>query len=238
MFAFVGWGNFEVFEQSHTRHHRYTLHAPDDLEVTLPMKLMVRHVFRTGLFDWPALRHQFLYPWRIARGKFEGEWELVLFPPGSPQERVPAVRWARGLLVGHGLIAAISLAMGWWIVPVLTLLATGCGNWLHFLCNNTQHIGLQDKVPDFRLCCRTFTLSPALQFLYWHMNYHTEHHMYAAVPCYRLGRLHTLIRHDLPPCAHGLAAVWREIALIQARQQTEPAYQHHRLEPGRPAAAA
>ena len=70
------------------------------------------------------------------------------------------------------------------------------------------------------------------------MNFHTEHHMYAAVPCYRLGRLHARIRHDLPPCAHGLAAVWREIALIQSRQATEPDYQHHRLEPGVPAGAA
>ena len=38
-----------------------------------------------------------------------------------------------------------------------------------------------------------------VRFLYWHMNYHIEHHMYAAVPCYRLGRLHRAIRHELPP---------------------------------------
>jgi len=71
------------------------------------------------------------------------------------------------------------------------------GGWLFFLCNNTQHIGLQDHVPDFRLCCRTFALHPVTRFHYWQMNYHTEHHMYAAVPCYNLGKLHALIRHDL-----------------------------------------
>jgi len=66
-----------------------------------------------------------------------------------------------------------------------------------------------------------------VRFVYWHMNFHTEHHMYAAVPCYRLARLHALIRHDLPPCADGLIAVWREIAAIQTRQTAEPDYQHH-----------
>jgi fatty acid desaturase len=85
---------------------------------------------------------------------------------------------------------------------------------------------LQDDVPDFRLCCRTFTLNPVVQFLYWHMNYHIEHHMYAAVPCYRLGRLHRLIKHDLPPCPAGLLATWREIAAIQAIQEIDPEYQH------------
>ena len=79
---------------------------------------------------------------------------------------------------------------------------------------------------DFRLCCRTFTLNPLVRFLYWQMNYHTEHHMYAAVPCYHLARLHRLIRHDLPPTPHGLLAVWREIAAILARQAKDPAYRH------------
>ena len=44
--------------------------------------------------------------------------------------------------------------------------------------------GLQDYVPDFRLCYRRFLVNPVVRFLYWHMNFHIEHHMYAAVPCY------------------------------------------------------
>jgi fatty acid desaturase len=117
-------------------------------------------------------------------------------------------------------------------VPILFSLPNFYGSWLFQLCNNTQHIGLQDNVSDFRLCCRTFTLNPVLRFVYWQMNYHIEHHMFAAVPCYQLGRLHRLIRHDLPPCAHGLVAVWREIAEIQARQEKDPKYQHRAAIPG------
>ena len=61
--------------------------------------------------------------------------------------------------------------------PVLITLAPFYGGGLQWLCNNTQHIGLQDDVPDFRLCCRTVILNPVVSFLYWRMNYHTEHHM-------------------------------------------------------------
>lgn len=225
--AFLGWINHEHFNTSHIRHHRYTLHPPDDLEVVLPIRLVIRHFLRAGFIDpvtaWNTLKTTI----RIARGKFGGEWELTLYPPSAPELRKPPVRWARALLLGHFLIVAVSLATGQWIIPILVTLAPFYGGWLFFLCNNTQHIGLQDNVPDFRLCCRTFTLNPMVRFLYWQMNYHTEHHMYAAVPCYNLRRLHSLIRHDLPPCPDGLLAVWREIAAIQSRQENDPSYQHH-----------
>ena len=58
------------------------------------------------------------------------------------------------------------------------------------------------------------------------MNFHIEHHMYAGVPCYRLGRLHKAIKHDLPACPVGLVATWREISGILKRQKAEPNYQY------------
>jgi fatty acid desaturase len=225
VFAFLGWINFEMFGTSHARHHRYTLHAPDDLEVVLPLKVIVRDFFRFGFFNPLGLYGTLKGVVRIACNRLEGPWELTLFPAGAPERRAP-VRWARFLLLGHGLILVTSLIFHLWLLPFLTTFCIAFGGWLQFLCNNTQHIGLQDDVPDFRLCCRTFTLNPVLQFLYWHMNYHIEHHMYAAVPCYRLGRLHRLIKHDLPPCPRGLAATWFEIAAIQKIQKTNPDYQH------------
>ena len=57
------------------------------------------------------------------------------------------------------------------------------------------------------------------------MNFHIEHHMYAAVPCYRLGRLHKAIEHDLPPSVVGLVATWREINETMQRQKVDPDYQ-------------
>lgn len=234
--AFLGWINHETFQSSHARHHRYTLHPPDDLEVVLPIRLMIRHFFLTGFVNprqaWDTWKNTI----RIARGRFCGEWEMTLYPASEPERRIAPVRWARVLLIGHGAIVLASLLSGLWIIPFITTLAPFYGGWLFFLCNNTQHIGLQDNVPDFRLCCRTFTLNPVVRFLYWQMNYHTEHHMYAAVPCYHLKRMHALIKHDLPPCPDGLAAVWREIAAIQSRQEKDSSYQHHPLLPSHPTA--
>lgn len=232
VFAFLGWIHFPVFRASHARHHEYTLHPPDDLEVVLPMHVIVRHFFQRGIVNVEAPLGALREVIRLARGRFKGEWETHLFPEDRPDLSVGPIRWARTLLIGHGLIVIVSIVFGWWMLPVVITLAPFYGSLLFQLCNNTQHIGLQDNVLDFRLCCRTFTLNPVAQFLYWHMNYHTEHHMYPSVPCYHLKRLHRAIRHDLPPCPAGLAATWKEILDIQRKQKEDPAYQHIAPLPG------
>jgi fatty acid desaturase len=232
VFAFIGWINYPHFSSSHVRHHQYTLHPPDDLEVVLPIRLMVKDFFRRGFLNAEGFLEVFKITIRHSRGRFEGEWETALFPAAQPWRGRSVIRWARTLLVGHGLILVVSLSLGWWLLPVLMSLAPFYGGWLFFLCNNTQHIGLRDNVPDFRLCCRTFILNPVVGFLYWHMNYHTEHHMFAAVPCYNLGELHRAIVHDLPPCPRGIVATWKEIAAIQMKQHDDPAYQYMAPLPG------
>ena len=230
-FSFFGWINDEMFDLSHIRHHRYTLHQPDDLEVVLPMKVILRRMLALGIFNPLGIWWNLASTWRIATGKFQGEWENKIAPEGSP-ERARVMRWARFLLAGHGLIAAFSVYSHLWALPFLTTFSAGIfGSLLQGLVNNTQHIGLQDDVSDFRLCCRTLTLNPFLQFMYWHMNFHIEHHMFAAVPCYRLGRLHRLIQHDLPPSPHGIVATWKEISAILALQEKDPAYQYVQMVP-------
>jgi fatty acid desaturase len=226
VYAFLCWNNYIGFQQSHARHHRYTLHQPDDLEVTLP----AGHVRAWDFVKSGIVNPFMIWPWlkgnaRVACGRIEGEWENLLFPAGS-KERRAFIRWQRIMLGGHLLLIVVSCYFHLWLLPVLTTFSLFYGGWFQSLCNGTQHVGLQDDVSDFRLCCRTFTTNPVIQFLYWHMNFHVEHHMYAAVPCYRLGRLHQLIEKDLPPCPHGLIATWKEIAAIQKIQKTDPTYEH------------
>ncbi len=239
--SFLGWVNCDIFEASHIMHHRYTLHPPDDLEVVLPLRVLVKHFFLRGFVDPVSALRTVWSTFRAACGRLQAivagadlrnEWVETLFPAAKPEMRRKPIWWARVLLAGHGLILAVSACFHWWMLPVVTTLAPFYGSWLFFLCNNTQHIGLQDNVPDFRLCSRTFTLNPFAGFLYWHMNYHIEHHMYSAVPCYKLAKLHALIKQDLPPCPHGLIATWRQIAAIQKRQKKDPAYQYQAPLPG------
>lgn len=233
--SFFAWINFEMFKASHARHHRYTLHSPDDGEVVLPLHVMVRDFFLKGFVDpvtlvktvWSAIRAAGGYLQTSMGGTyFSHEWIETAFSDANPEERRRPIRWARVLLLGHGAIIAVSIYFHLWMLPVVTTLAPFYGNWIFFLCNSTQHIGLQDNVPDFRLCCRTFLLNPVFGFLYWHMNYHTEHHMYAAVPCYKLSKLRSFIEWDMPPATRGLLATWLQIAAIQKRQKTDPNYQY------------
>ncbi|MCX6134846.1 MAG: fatty acid desaturase [Ignavibacteriales bacterium] len=232
IFSLISWVNFEQFYSSHMRHHQFTLHPPDDLEVVLPIRLTVKHFFQTGFVNVKGSFETLKTTLRHSRGRFVGQWETALFPADQPDRGRPVIRWARIHLAVHGIVLVISFYYGWWLLPVLTTLAPFYGSWLFFLCNNTQHIGLQDNVPDFRLCCRTFTLNPVVQFLYWHMNYHIEHHMYAAVPCYNLAKLRRTILHDMPPAPRGIVATWREIAAIQRKQVEDPGYQHVAPLPG------
>lgn len=224
LYAFFGWQNFHFFGASHVRHHRYTLHPPDDLEVVLPQTMTLGFYLRQSFLVPNALPYVIKTTWRTALGKFEGEWANTLFPPDDRMRSAPVRRWAWTLLIGHAAIVAVSLYYGLWLLPVLTSFSFMYGRWLHNALNATQHIGLVDMVSDFRLCCRTLRVNPVFRFLYWHMNYHTEHHMYAGVPCYKLGQLHRAIRHELPPCPRGLIRAWKDIAAIQERQKTDPNY--------------
>jgi fatty acid desaturase len=180
------------------------------------------------------LRNAILYRWtigilqntcRLATGRLQGPWEHHLFDD-RPLLRRRLFNWARVLLVGHLCILIVACIFKLWMLPVVVSLPVFYGSALHYLCNNSQHAGLKDNIEDFRLCCRTLYLNPVLEFLYWHMNYHTEHHMYAGVPCYNLPRLHKLIRHEMPHCPNGLVETWQEIAQILKRQAAEPGYQY------------
>jgi fatty acid desaturase len=101
--------------------------------------------------------------------------------------------WAWALLLGHAALAAACAARGAFVLPLCVSMGPFYNGWLFFLCNATQHVGLSPHVPDFRRNSRTFALHPALAFVYWHMNFHIEHHMYANVPCYNLPALHVEI---------------------------------------------
>src|SRR5579859_716188 len=224
--SFISWSNPVMFWASHQEHHKYTLHPPDDLEVVLPQTNTMQSLLRSALINPWDLVYRLRLVTRLSFGRIDGPWEKSLFPPSAVAERRGLFRWARLILLGHLLILAVALYFGLWQLIVILTLAPFYGGLLQYLCNNTQHTGLQDNVSDFRLCTRSFIVNPVVRFLYWHMNYHIEHHMYAAVPCYRLGQLHAAIESDLPPTPVGLFNTWKEILAILQKQKLDPKYQH------------
>ena len=113
----------------------------------------------------------------------------------------------------------------WILIPtvsfgyfIATFLARGTGI--------QQHLGLRPNVPDWRVCARTVKFGPVTGYLYWWMNYHIEHHTYAAVPFFNLRKLHQAMAFDTPVPQKGY---WRGVARIlsiQRRQRQDPGYTH------------
>ena len=226
LISFLSWYNPVLFWTSHQEHHKFTLHPPYDLEVVLPVDLQFIAFLKVSLINpWEFVNRLKGFV-RISFGKLEGEWENALFPEKSVELRRSLFNWARLHLIGHTVIVVVSLYFGLWQIPILLTLAPFYAGGLQYLCNNAQHSGLQDNILDYRLCCRTIILNPFLSFLYWNMNYHTEHHMYAAVPCYNLSKLHAQIKSDLPTCPVGLVQTWKEIIPILKKQKIDPTYQY------------
>ncbi len=224
--SFIGWANPVAFWASHQEHHKFTLHPPYDLEVVLPQKITLQSLLQSALINPWDLWFRLKLLGRLSLGRLQGPWENYLFPPEAVAQRRALFNWSRIILGGHALIVIVSLYFGWWMIPVVVTFAPFYGGLLQWLCNNTQHVGLQAEVNDYRLCTRSFLTNPVVQFLYWHMNYHIEHHMFAAVPCYHLGKLHRALAYDLPPTSVGLYQTWKEIIAILKKQAQDPTYEY------------
>ena len=221
LFTFFAWENRVWFKTRHMSHHQFTAHNGLDGELSLPfivtpgrwlalfsfdptkfVELVERNIdLSLGIFDHPA---------------------AMLFPASAPNKRREVIRCARELLLGHLILAAAFAWFGLWPLLLIVTLAPFFAQWLNMLVAFPQHIGLQPGVNDFRKNSRTMRLNPVLGFLYCNMQYHIEHHMYAAVPFYNLPKLRKAIEHDLPPDSGGLLSTWKGIFNIWKRQQTEP----------------
>ena len=156
-------------------------------------------------------------------GKFSTDWLEDVYAD-QPEERGRSIAWARIVLAFNVIVIVVSLILKLWMLPVLVTFAPFAANWLRYFVAIPMHTGLRDNVPDFRKCVRSITLDPFSQFLYWSMNWHLEHHMFAAVPCYSLKKFHAAVASDMPP-TRNLFGGWREIRQIWNKQKKDPGFQ-------------
>ena len=127
------------------------------------------------------------------------EWIAALYL-AHPEERKKSVCWSRIMLLFHGLVIVIAVLSGFWLLPVFVSLNTFIANWWRYIIWMPMHCGMRDNIADFRKCTRSIKIDPLSSFLYFRMNWHMEHHMYAGVPCYNLRKLRRVIQADLPQC--------------------------------------
>ena len=83
---------------------------------------------------------------------------------------------------------------------------------------------MEPDVADWRRGTRTYLAGPIINFFYLNMNFHIEHHMFAAVPFYNLPKLRQVLEPDLPIATKGLLATWLEIIDTLRKQKNDPTY--------------
>ena len=234
IFSTLGLQNFHIYKMSHSYHHRFTLHRIADKEVVLPKTPSLRFLYLLQLFTFNitgGFESRGLFPtmrglFRVAADRMEqpyNEWGAELYAE-FPEERLKAVHWARYLIAVHLSFALFAVLIGYPILILIVSLHPFIGNWLRYFVGAPMHCGLQSDVSDFRKCVRTITLDPISEFLYWHMNWHLEHHMFAAVPCYNLKKLYEAVAEDMPQ-PRTLISSWQEMLEVVKQQEADPAYE-------------
>ena len=236
----IGWWNHFDYAASHTYHHRYTLHPEGDRENLLPISPLVGPFFLVQLFTI----NTFTQPGRtFGKGGFistiyvtvlgalglfgnikipHHEWLRALHED-QPEMRKDAIWWNRFMLMFHGAIVLASLLTGYWVFIFIITLSPFIGNWGVYALGMTQHTGLKENDNDFRKATRSVKVNPLAEFLYWRMNWHAEHHMFAGIPCYNLKKLYYEIADQMPE-PRTLVGAWQEMRETWFKQEEDPDY--------------
>ncbi len=204
LFSIATWSNHIYFNASHTKHHLATTFPGRDGEVVLPQRVAAAQWFWALWIDVPALLRTIQILVENSFGVVRGEWGNQLFPVTNQRARKKLALAARAILVAQLVGVAVFLFFGLWQLVILVTLAPFIGTAPNRLLALAQHYGKRSGVADFRENSRTLLLLYPVSRLYWHMNYHIEHHMFSAVPCYNLSKLHSLIAHDTPAPTRGV----------------------------------
>ena len=227
--GFLTWLNYIHFRHSHAKHHQYTTHHVLDGEVILPHILRWFHWIYSLTIGFDVLKKVFPMLFRQAFGRrgdvvLKSEWDQRIFATSKTSEVRKLVNWSRFLLGGHALLALTFILSGHWILLILVTFAPFIANWFGLLIIMPQHIGMEPDVADWRHSTRTYLAGPIVRYFYWNMNYHVEHHMFAAVPFYNLPKLRQVLETDLPIAPKGLIATWLEIIDTLRKQKKDPSY--------------
>ena len=205
---------------SHFTHHSYTLLTDMDLEILAkrPVKMwkFVLDIFYLNSFIFslvPTLVMQSLgIPSKAARH---------VVPPNE----LGTIFWSsRFTVLVHLAVIALAIVLHSWLPILLFTLPRLYGGGLIWLLIFAQHAGLAEDVLDHRLSTRTMHLNPILSWLYMHMEYHAEHHIYPNLPFHALAKFRKAIDSQMPPANHGLWQTYREVWPVLMRQRKDADY--------------
>lgn len=220
--CFMTWREQIYSRWSHAQHHTYThLTATVPADVELAVKRPPNYL--KLVTDFLRVSHGIHHLGNIVMHSFGivSKTAKAVVPPMEYRAMCRNSRVVLALYVGVGVWAVVTQS---WLPVVFLLLPRSYGAWLHELLAITQHTGLRENELDHRFSTRTIRLNPCLQFLYWNMNYHVEHHMFPNVPFHALPKLREAIESDLAPAYDGLFDAWSEILHVFRMQRHDPDY--------------
>ncbi len=204
---------------SHARHHTDTIIVGRDPEIITERppiwRILLMQIFH--LYGGPVeIKRFFLH----TVGKLETHEKEYI--PASENKKV---FWEARvyLLIILAVIGACVYA-GSLLPAMFIFLPSFYGAFVVITFGITQHLGLYEDVLDHRLNTRTIYMNPILRFLYWNMNYHTEHHMFPMVPYHALSKLHAEMKDDCPAARPSLWSALKEVITALRKQKNDPAY--------------
>lgn len=200
-FGFVLFYPRDFDQIQHFAHHRYTQDWEGDGELARERYSLASYLLWVlGPTYWYTRVRRIL---RFSAG--------VVSEPYIPASQKPVViREARWHLAGYALIALLSLAAHSWAAVILWLLPMLVLKPVHQLQNTIEHLGLP-HVETITENTRSTRTNALMRWMCWNMQFHTAHHAFPGVPCYRLPELHETIfveKNRKPPSMTYLGFQW------------------------------
>ena len=186
LFGFVVIYPRDFDQIQHFAHHRYTQDWDGDGELVRDRYTMASYLLWVlGPTYWYTRVR------RIARFSLG-----IVGEPYIPDSRKPdVIRESRWHAAGYAAIAAVSIATGSWAAVTLWLLPMLVLKPVHQLQNTIEHLGLP-HVDTITENTRTTRTNALMRWMCWNMQFHTAHHAFPGVPCYKLPELHRTIFDD------------------------------------------
>jgi fatty acid desaturase len=228
VFCFLTWNNPVHFRASHMLHHQFTAYRGRDKEVILePVRVLMNWSNYVAWFTfdytwfWTLVTTTVLHAFGNADADFFS-WD-PLFEKGDPR-RAAMCGWAWFMLISAVLLIGVFAFFHLWVLIYLIVFGGFFATVIGRLTGAIQHQGLSPDTPDWRLVAHTVEVNPLVRFLYWNMNFHIDHHMYAAVPFHQLPKFHEILKKDLPECPKSFSAGITLVLSIKKRQEAEPEF--------------
>jgi fatty acid desaturase len=209
--SFLTWNNYIYFEESHKRHHNYTLFSELDREIVLPLSPGYSQWIFLFTFNIPFFLKNLKALFENSIGKINGIWGNELFPAEEKEKRRKLFNFARLILLGQfSLIIFFIFIENYFFLLIITF-PPFIANWLNRMMAISQHIHMKGNSNDFRDNSTTIRLNWFLSALYSNMNYHIEHHLYPQIPFYNLPLLSKNLEDFLPKPIVGFSNVLKHI---------------------------